>query len=96
MQKEVKIVLSQGQYVQRPEARENVAYSSEFRLQHSLQEGKWQELRLERGIEAKWQRGSSWPFQELGFHHEHRVTPLKGCDWGMTDWRFMSVDSTAL
>lgn len=79
-----------------PEARENMAYSSEFRLQHSWQEGKWQELRLDREIEAKWQRGSYWPVEELGFHHEHRVTPLKGCDWGMTNLRFMSVDSTAL
>lgn len=33
-------------------ARESMAYSSDFKLEHSLQEGKWQELRLERWIEA--------------------------------------------
>lgn len=33
-------------------ARESMAYSSDFKLEHSLQEGKWQELRPESWIEA--------------------------------------------
>lgn len=44
-----------------------MAYLSEFKLVHSSQEGKRQELRLESWTEAR----SHWPTKELGFSHEH-------------------------
>lgn len=61
---------SKNSICQGPEARENMACSSEFKLEHGLQEGKWHELRLETWTEAK-SEGSYWPVKKPGFHHEH-------------------------